>query len=146
MILILFFCFAFFVSGPLYAQVDVTETQPMRFGTLVINPSGDILTLTPTGSLSSNSGSDIQGGHARGIFRFEGTENEVVFYSFSINDTLVGNGEVLKLENYTTSLPNPFIISGSGVQIMNVGAQLVIPPNLNGGSFSGAFMITVDNQ
>ncbi len=111
-----------------------------------MNPGGDTLTLTASGNLSSSSGSDLQGGHARGVFRFEGTENDPVFYSFSTGDTLSGNGEVLDLENYTTNLPNPFIIPGSGVQNMNVGAQLVIPPGLSGGSFSGSFMLTIDNQ
>jgi len=146
MILVLFLCIALFTSEPLYAQVGVTQTQPISFGTVVVNPGGDTLTLTPTGSISSSSVSDLQGGHARGVFRFESLEDNLVFYSFSTDDTLSGNGETLRLENYTTNLPNPFIIPGSGVQIMNVGAQLIIPSNIKGGGFSGTFMVIIDNQ
>jgi len=128
-----------------HAQISVTQTQALSFGNMVIDPAGDTISLRSNGGIRSSNASDLQGGDSVAIFRFEGPRNTSISYSFSTGNTLTNNGQVLNLDNFVASRPNPFNIPGSGVREMNVGGDLIVPPSIRGGAFSGNFVLIVDN-
>ena len=134
-----------FLSSVVHAQVTITQEQGLSFGSIIIEPSGDTITLRVNGNITSANGSNLLGGESPATFRFEGPRNTSVSYSFSANNVLNGNGEAVSISNFTANRPNPFNLTGSGVREMDVGADLIIPNGLNGGSFSGTFMLIIDN-
>ncbi len=134
----------FLCSGYAYAQVTITEIQTLNFGTILANPGGDTITVKTNNGIREINGSDLQGGHSPAIFRFEGPGRTSISYSFSTNDTLRAKGERVDLRNFVANRSSPFSLPGSGVRDLVVGADIIIPPNLNGGSFSGNYMLIID--
>lgn len=142
----LFTCL-FFVSSIASAQVTVTQIQPLSYGEMVIDPQGDNIEIRTNGQIRADRSTILDGGESVAIFRFEGARGDSVSYSFSTNNTLTSsNGQSVTLNNFQTNRSNPFSIPGSRTRDMNVGATLVVPPSLNGGSFSGNFVLIIDNQ
>lgn len=129
-----------------FAQITVEQTQAMSFGTIIVAPEGDIIRVRPNGRTTSNNGSDLQGGESQAVFLIRGNKNTTVSYSFSTNDTLTANGQSIRLTNFETNRSNPFKIPGSGRRSINLGASITIPSNIKSGSFTGTFIITIDNQ
>jgi hypothetical protein len=139
------FCFAFLFAAPALAQVSITQVQALNFGTIVADPSGDIITVRTNGSIRSSGVSDLQGGQSVATFRFEGASGATVSYSFSTGNTLTGGGQSVNIENFTTNRSNPFSLPGTGVREMSVGADMIVPAGFDGGNLSGSFVLTVDN-
>lgn len=128
------------------AQVTVEQTQAMSFGTITAAPQGDTIRLRQNGNVSSNNGSDLQGTTNAAIFLVEGPRNETISYSFGANNTLSNGSETISLQNFETNRSNPFNLPGNGRRTINIGANLIIPSGLNGGAFSGTFLMIFDNQ
>jgi hypothetical protein len=128
------------------AQVTVTEKQAMSFGSMIVGSTGDTVTISLSGDIQSTNFSDFQGGHSPAVFLIQGEPDEAVFFSFSTNDQLTGNGETLNLQALKADLSNPFILNSQGQRELKVGASLIIPPGINGGNFTGNFMLIIDNQ
>jgi len=140
-VLILALC----VFSPAKAQISITENQSLNFGSIIADTSGDTVTVNPNGTISAQQGSVLDGGHRQAEFLVEGLPNETVNYSFSVGDTLSSASETVDLQNFLASIPSPFSLDPSGARVLSVGADVVIPPFLAGGSFSGNYSITIDN-
>ena len=128
------------------AQVTIEQTQEMSCGSMISLPNGYTIRLRPNGQINSSNGSDLLGGDRIAVFRVQGPRNSSISYSFSSNNNLATNGQTITLTNFETNRGNPFNLPGSGIREINVGASLIIPPNINGGTFAGSFILTIDNQ
>ncbi len=129
---------------PAFAQVTVTELQALSFGSMIADPAGDEIRVRRNGNIRAQNDTILNGGHQRGIIEFDGPRNTTVSYSFSAGNTLTNGSEVLTLERFR-GRNSPFTIRRNP-RTSTIGADLIIPAGLNGGSFSGTYTIIIDNQ
>ena len=121
----------------------IQETS-MSFATIIGDPFGDNITLTPSGSISGQNGSIFTGAPIPAEFSVKGDNNTAVSISFSTGDTLTGSGDSMALSGFTHDAGASPAFNGAGNLFFNVGATLAINAGQAGGSYSGLYTITVD--
>lgn len=123
---------------------SLTEEASMSFATIIGDPFGDNITLTPSGSISGQNGSIFTGSPVSAEFSVKGDNNTAVSISFSTGDTLTGSGDNMPLSNFTHDAGTSPAFNGAGNLFFNVGATLTINAGQAGGSYSGLYTVTVD--
>ena len=132
-------------SPVLGAQVNaLREEATMNFATIIANPFGDNITLTPSGSISGQNSSIFTGTPQPAEFSVQGDSNASASISFGTGDTLSGPGSSMSLINFTHDAGASPAFNNTGDLFFNVGATLTINAGQFGGSYSGFYTVTVD--
>jgi Mat/Ecp fimbriae major subunit len=123
--------------------ITVTEMQQMNYGTIAVTSGGGTVTMAANGTVSAPGGFTVTGITAPGTFQVTGTNNCVVTISF-VAGSLTGPGTAMQIQNFTTNAgASPTLNPAGGVLTFNVGADLVVNSGQLGGSYSGAYTVTV---
>ncbi len=133
-------------SATIQQAIALTEDTAMDFATIVADPTGDTVTLTAAGAVSSTGASTFTGTPAAGAFSATGTPSAAVTISFSAGDTLTGPGAAMGLGTFTTDAGGSPAFDGSGDLSFNVGANLTVNAGQVGGAYAGTYTLTVDYQ
>ncbi len=142
------FCILAVMTLPLKqaaAQVTITQIQSLSFGSMIADPTGDTIRVRRNGSIRAQNGTILDGGHQPAMFEFNGPRNTSVSYSFSVGNVLSNGNTTISLENFNARPNSPFTIRRRP-RILTIGADLIIPPSIQGGSYSGTYLIILDNQ
>lgn len=139
---VLFFC----AVGDVVADPvsGLTEDAPMGFGTIVIDPAGDVITLTAGGSISAQNMSICSGMSSAAQFSADGDASTAVSISFSSGDSLTGAGTAMPIGGFTHNAGVTPSFNGAGHISFNVGANLTINASQLNGSYSGVYTVYVD--
>lgn len=133
-------------SATIQTPIALSEDTAMNFATIIADTSGDVVTLTPAGSISAANTSTFSGTAAAGAFSATGGANAAVSISFSTGDTLTGPGTAMPLGTFTTDAGGSPAFDGSGDLAFNVGADLTINAAQTAGAYSGTYTLTVNYQ
>ena len=144
-LLVLFVSFAAY-AGQTGQQLRIREQRDMRFATITPDPAGDIVVLSPQGTLSSSNTSLFSGSPRAAEFRARGERNRAVSISFSTGDSLAGPGSSMPLGSFTHDLGPTPQFPNNGQLRFNVGASLSISSGQFGGAYSGSYTIFIDYQ
>lgn len=133
-------------ASAVQAQVAVESTQPLGFGSFAAG-NGSV-SISPTGVRTSTGEVVALSAHPGQPAQFVVTGDPSMTYAI----TLPADGTVA-LSNGTTNMPvNGFVsdpagsgvLSGSGSQVLSVGATLGVSAGQPPGSYSGSFNVTVN--
>lgn len=144
---VLFLSSLFFMVSSLTNAAPVgpiVEDTAMDFATIIIDITGDTITLTPAGSISANNLSFFSGSPSAAQFSVTGDASTAATISFSSGDTLSGPGASMALGTFTHDAGGSPAFDGSGDLSFNVGASLTINASQASGSYSGVYTVTVD--
>ena len=120
------------------------EKTSMDFATIIIDTTGDTITLTPSGSISAANASMFTGTASASEFSMSGDKNTAVSISFSSGDVLTGPGSNMPLGSFTHDAGPTPSLDNKGKLVFNVGANLTINASQADGAYSGTYMVTVD--
>lgn len=123
---------------------NVQERTEMSFGTILVDPNGDMITLSPSGSISAQGSSIISGAFTAGEFRAQGDKYAAVSISFSAGDILTGPGSTMALGSFTHNAGAAPAFDNTGKIQFNVGATLTINAPQYDGLYSGTYTIFID--
>lgn len=123
---------------------QLTQDSAMSFGTIIIDRTGDTITLNPNGNISAQKLSMFTGIPSAAQFSARGDKNAAVFISFSSGNTLTGAGTPMQLTNFTTNAGSSPAFDAGGRISFRVGASLSINPAQSQGNYSGSYVITLD--
>ncbi len=126
--------------------ISIRERTEMNFAVITVMLSGDVVTITPSGAISSTNGSFFMGTPDAASFSAQGDKNAAASISFSSGDTLTGPGAPMPLGSFTHDAGVTPTFTSSKKLDFNVGASLTINPSQIGGSYSGQYTVTVDYQ
>ena len=124
------------------AAITVTERQQMNYGTIAVTSGGGTVTMSTTGTLSAPAGFVLSGATSAGRFRVTGSANCGVLISF-VAGSLTGPGTAMQIQNFITDAGTNPTLNLVGRLNFNVGADLVVNAGQAGGSYSGAYTVTV---
>ena len=123
--------------------ITVAETQQMNYGTIAVTSGGGTVTMAAAGTVTAPGGFTLSGLTAAGSFHVTGTNNCAVTISF-VAGSLTGPGTAMQIQNFTTNAGASPTLNPAGGQLnFNVGADLVVNAGQAGGSYSGAYTVTV---
>jgi len=145
-ILVLFSGFLFFIPKALLAKPvgSLREITEMSFGTITVDSSGDTITLSPSGGITTQGTSIVSGTYAAAEFTVSGDKNTAFSISFSSGDSLTGPGTSMSLGSFTHSAGTSPVFDNKGKALFTVGASLTINSPQIDGSYSGTYTIFVD--
>lgn len=133
-------------NATIQAPVVISEVTEMDFATIFADNTGDLVTLTSAGAVSSTGASTFTGTPEAGAFSVAGTPSAAVTISFSSGDTLGGPGADMPLGTFTTDAGGSPAFNGSGALAFNVGADLTVNASQLEGAYTGTYTLTVDYQ
>lgn len=135
----------FFYTSLSHAQMTISQTTAMSFGTILANPSGDIIHVRPNGRVTAQNGSILYGSSSSTLFRIRnGTPNAVISISFSNGNVLNGVGTPMVLDGLYHNKGTTPSLNGRGRLTFKVGGYLTINSNQLGGAYSGTYTVFVD--
>lgn len=120
------------------------EDSALGFGSIVVDPSGDVITVTPGGGVSAQGGSMLIGGSSAAAFHAQGDANTAVTISFSTGDTLTGAGTAMAVGNFTHDAGMTPAFDNGGNISFHVGADLTVNSSQATGSYSGAYTVFLE--
>lgn len=123
---------------------NFTEIDVMSFGSVVVDPLGDQLTLSAAGSISAQNGSIFFGDVSAALFSVLGHANTAVIISFSTGDTLTGAGAAMPIGNFTHNAGVTPAFDANGSISFSVGADLTINPSQGSGAYSGSYTVFIE--
>ena len=140
-----FLIFTAVPSSAQLADITITEVSGLNFGRVIINPAGDNIVLTPSGSVSSSNGGSVLSGFSRAAsYNVTGEPNTAVLISASSNATLNGPGAAIRLENFTNNAGTTPAFNGAGLLVFSLGATLQVGSGQASGTYAGTYVISVD--
>ena len=116
----------------------------MSFGIIIPDSAGDVVTLSPSGGLSSQNMTIFSGSPQSGFFTVKGDKNTAFVISFSSGDVLSGPGTDMALGTFAHDAGGSPAFDGSGNLTFNVGAALTVNASQTAGAYSGTYTVTVD--
>lgn len=122
----------------------LVEDAAMSFGTIVIDPAGDVITLTSGGGISAQNSSILTGSPVAAEFSADGDANAAASISFSSGDTLTGVGTAMPLGIFTHNAGMTPAFNGSGNISFSVGATLTVNTGQVASAYSGTYTVFVD--
>lgn len=121
-----------------------TEDAAMGFGSVVVDPYGDVITLTSGGGISAQNGSMFIGGASAAAFSAQGDANTAVTISFSSGDSLSGAGSAMAVGSFTHDAGmTPAFDSGGNISF-HVGAALTVNSAQATGGYSGSYTVFLE--
>tara|TARA_B100001989_G_scaffold249166_1_gene223988 strand:+ start:162 stop:620 length:459 start_codon:yes stop_codon:yes gene_type:complete len=143
---LLFFVSVFFTSQLLLARPigSFRELREMSFGIIIPDSAGDVVTLSPSGGLSSQNMTIFSGSPQSGFFTVKGDKNTAFVISFSSGDVLTGPGGNMPLGSFTHDAGASPAFPPNGTITFNVGASLTIGASQQGGGYTGSYTVFAD--
>lgn len=141
------FIFCFILGIAAYAKpiTSLKEVSEIIFGTIIPDPDGDTITISPSGNITSNSGSTFFAGNTSAAsFTGKGDKNASYFISFSAGDSMTGTGANMTIQNFTHDAGITPSTDARGNFSFNVGTSLIINPGQISGEYSGVYTVFVD--
>jgi len=132
------------VSSFAAAVRNLREGFSMEFGTIVVDPTGDVVTLQVSGNRISQNSSFFMGLGQAAQWNVQGDKNTAAFITFSASTTLSGPGVSMTLNNFQHDQGATPVFNAQGKMTFNVGADLIVNSSQVSGSYSGTYLVTVD--
>jgi hypothetical protein len=143
-------CAAFAMAGPAAAQLSLTTTRNLQFGSFVASGGGTIT--VDTNGARSRSGSVFLVPSSASSARLTVSDtdpanlNKIFDISLPAGATLDnGSGSTMELSNFTSDPPGSSQFLGSG-QAFTVGATMTVGAGQARGVYAGSFSITVNYE
>ena len=132
-------------SAEIRQAIAVVQTSALNFGAISALQS-DTITITPSGSISSQNGAKTEQGNASsGHFNAGGNPNTNVIISFT-GGSLTGAGTPMEINNLTHDSGATPRFDGNGILSFQVGADLVINNDQATGLYTGTYEVSVNYQ
>ena len=145
-VIIFSFIISFTFASVFAANVTLRERDKIDFATIIVDPAGDLIVITPSGNISASNMSFFSGSPSAARFSAQGDKNTVASISFSSGDTLTGSGAAIPLGNFTHDAGTTPAFSSNKKLEFNVGASLTVNPSQAEGAYTGVYTVTVDYQ
>lgn len=126
----------------------VTATRNLALGRFIATTGGTV-TISPDGVRSGSGGVILLGGASATSAAFSltesGTGTSLTWTTITLpaSATLGSGGASMTLNNFTS---NPDRNVTAGVQLLSVGATLVVSPNQPAGNYTGTFAVSVNYE
>ena len=133
-----------FSSGASRAQMTVTNTAPLDFGTLAPSAVAGTVVISPAGGRTTTGGvSGISGTFGPGTFKVAITSGGSNFFFFLPgNATLSSGGNTMTVNGFTSNPTSPGTVPGPpGSIVLYVGAKLNVGANQAAGTYTGTYSI-----
>lgn len=128
------------------AEVGLVNTQPLAFGSFTVG-SGSV-SISPSGARTASGevvGLSADPGHAA---QFTVDGDPAMTYAISLpadgTVTLSNGTSSMPVNGFTSDPAGSGVLSGSGSQVLSVGATLEVTASQPPGSYSGGFTVTVN--
>jgi hypothetical protein len=132
-------------SGASRAQMTVTNTAPLDFGSLVPGAAAGTVVIAPAGGRTTTGGvTGVSGTFGPGAFRVSITSGGATFFFFLPgNATLSSGASTMTVSAFTSNpAPNSAAVPGPpGALTLNVGATLAVGANQPPGTYTGTYSI-----
>jgi len=126
------------------AQMTVTNTATLDFGTLVPSAAAGTVVIAPTGGRTTTGGvKGVSGTYGPGAFKVAITSGSANFFFFlPTNATLSSGGNSMTVNTFTTNTGNPGTVPGPpGSAVLFVGATLAVGANQAAGTYTGTYAV-----
>jgi hypothetical protein len=133
-----------FSSGASRAQMTVTNTATLDFGTLVPSAVAGTVVITPAGGRTTTGGAKgVSGTFGPGAFKVAITSGSASFLFFPPgNATLSSGGNTMTVSVFTSNPTSPGTVPGPpGSIVLYVGATLNVGANQAAGTYTGTYSI-----
>ena len=137
-----FFVLLFNIKN-IHAQ-NVTESNNMSFGRIILVSGGGDVILSPSGQTTTTGSMIASGSPAPGTFDIVGTPNTPVSISFSNQVFLNGPGQNMGLRDFNHNAGGTPTLNNLGQLQFNVGARLIVRASQAQGSYAGTYDVTVN--
>lgn len=141
----------FTISVTLIKTISVSETVPLRFGTITTTGAGSaIVTIAPqTGNRTVTSGGtnitlDTADPGTAATFAITGQKNQSVTVSLPASTTLTGPGTTMTVNAFTMYPASNIKFDSNGNLTQKVGASLNINPSQMAGTYTGTYSISIN--
>ena len=131
-------------AANIQGAIAISETTGLDFATVIADSSGDVVTLTTGGGISSTGSSTFSGSPTNALFAVTGDASTAVTISFSSSDTLTGPGTAMGLGNFQHDAGGSPAFTAGGTLALNVGADLTVNASQTAGAYSGTYTLTID--
>jgi hypothetical protein len=132
------------VPGASRAQMTVTNTATLDFGTLVPSAAAGTVVIAPAGGRTTTGGvTGVSGTYGPGAFKVAITSGTANFFFFlPANATLTSGGNTMTVNTFTANMGNPGTVPGPpGSAVLYVGATLSVGANQAAGTYTGTYSI-----
>jgi hypothetical protein len=134
-----------FFSGASRAQMTVTNTAPLDFGSLAPSAPAGTVVISPVGGRTTTGGvSRISGTFGPGAFKVAiASGSATFFFILPGNATLSSGGNTMTVNAFTSNPPSPTgtVPGPPGSIVVNVGATLNVGGNQAAGTYTGTYSI-----
>ena len=132
-------------SGASRAQMTVTNTAPLDFGSLVPAAAAGTVVIAPTGGRTTTGGvTGVSGTFGSGAFRVSITSGSATFFFILPTNATLSSGANSMTANGFTSNPSgagASVPAVPGSVVVNVGATLAVGANQAPGTYTGTYSI-----
>lgn len=133
-------------TAKILAEVTVTKTADLNFGTVVIGAVAGSASVAPGATTATCGGGAICSGSAGAAnFNIVGTPNELLTISVPGTASLTGPGGTLTA-TLAANASSGASLGATGTLPLGVGGSLAVPGNTLAGTYSGTFSVSADYQ
>lgn len=126
--------------------IGITNTQPLSFGTFVAGTGS--VTVSPNGTRIASGGVIVlaTGPGQAAQFVVAGDANVTYAVTLPPDSTvsIANGGNNMPVNGFVSSPASTGVLSGGGIQTLNVGARLDVVDGRPVGDYSGSFIVVVD--
>jgi hypothetical protein len=129
------------------AAIAISNTQELVFGKFATGSGGSII-VSPAGARSASGGVVLLPSSSGIAAQFSVSGDASATYTISLPDdgtvSLASGANSMAVNTFTSSPSPTGTLGAGGTQTLSVGATLTVSGNQPIGSYSGAFVVTVD--
>ena len=131
------------------AEITISQSQTLKFGTFVAGSTSGTITIYPDGSTEYNDLRYFEGNAQRAIFSIKGDPNSSYNINLPANNTVQltdDNNHSMYVNDFSSTPSETGSLNSNGNQTLKIGATLLIKANQPSGSYSGTYYVTVSYQ
>lgn len=129
------------------AAIAISNTQELVFGKFAAGAGGSVI-VSPAGARSASGGVVLLSSSSGIAAQFSVSGDANATYTISLPDdgtvSLASGANSMAVNTFTSSPSPTGTLGAGGTQTLSVGATLTVSGNQPIGSYSGAFVVTVD--
>lgn len=132
-------------TATIITPILLTNTAALQFGNVVASTTAGTIvvaadaTRTWTGGATGISGLPV----TAAAFGVTGGANRTFTISLPASATITSGSNSMTVDTFTSSIPSPSALNGSGAASFNVGGTLTVGASQATGSYTGTFSVTV---
>lgn len=129
------------------AQISLSKTSNLNFGSMVSGPTAGSVTISVTGAVSSTGGVTLVPAttSAANFILANGPTGGTRLYIIQVptSVTITSGANSMIVDNFDNTTPNIGLLANNASRTIGVGATLNVGANQPSGTYSGTFLMSV---